>query len=301
MQEQTHLRATTEADLGAVRADSHLLEMARHPATERLSDAELSVLYALMVRGRTGTLPDGADRIPTEGIVEVATAAGLILPLADNAKRLGLHALADACAMERQRQRFIGRERYNTAREATSRIALETGRVPMALGSLAATCLVHQDPEDRLRDRMTLLVPHTDSATAKRLVADLAGVDIVSRALPGFGRRASEEALWLRAGAPRSGGWRLPAVEDLFLLECQDFARTRGTERLGILTDLLVMTWRPRLHWETVLHRADAWRTRAATHEAVETLRHSVGARIPLSFVSRLRPTLWDRVTAFAG
>lgn len=301
MQENRHLHATTDADSGAVRADSHLLAMARHPSTQSLSNDELSLLYALMVRGRTGTLPDGAERIAPDGIIELAAAAGLIIPLADNAKHLGLDAIADASAMERQRQRFIGRERYNTAREATSRIALETGRVPVALGSLAATCLVHQDPEDRLRDRVTLLVSGSDTATAKRLVSDLVGVDIVSRALPGFGRRASEEALWLRASAPRAGGWRLPAPEDLFLLECVDFARARGAERLGILTDLLVMTWRPRLHWETVLHRAAAWRTRAATHEAVETLRHSVGARIPLSFVSRLRPTLWDRVTALVG
>ncbi len=301
MQEHTHLRATTEAGSGAVRADSHLLEIARDPSTERLSNDELSVLYALMVRGRTGTLPDGAERIAPEGIVQIAAAAGLIVPLADNAKRLGLGALAGASAMERQRQRFIGRERYNTAREATSRIALQTGRVPVALGSLAATCMVHEAPEDRLRDQVTLLVPRADAAAARSVVRDLAGVDIVSRALPGFSRRFSEEALWLRAGAPRAGGWRLPAIEDLFLLECLDLARTRGAGRLGILSDLLVMTWRPRLHWETVLHRADAWRARAATREAIETLRHSVGARIPLSFVGRLRPTLWDRVTGLAG
>lgn len=301
MQEHTHLRATNDADHGAVRADSHLLEMARRTDTPQLSDTELSVLYALMVRGRAGTLPDGADQVEPDAIVDLAANAGLILPLHDNAKRLGLTRLADACATERQRQRFIGRERWNTAREATSRIALGTGRVPVALGSLAATCLIHQDPEDRLRGRVTLMVPQADLVAARAAVSDLAGVELTARALPGFGRRASDEALWMRASAPRSGGWRLPAVEDLFLLECIDLARAQSADRLGILTDLLVMTWRPRLHWETVLHRAEAWRTRAVTHDAVETLRHSVGARIPLSFVSRLRPSLWDRVTGLSG
>ncbi|MCB9730217.1 MAG: hypothetical protein H6746_17235 [Deltaproteobacteria bacterium] len=301
MLEQTHLPGSADAHTGAVRADSHLLELPRHGATQSLTDRELTLLYALMVRGRTGTLPDGAGRIDPAPLVELATAAGIVIPLADNARRLGMVALAEGCALERQRQRFIGRERWNTAREAASRIALETGRLPVALGALAATCHVHEDPADRLRHRITLLVPHADSAEARRLVSDLAGVEIVSRALPGIGRRSSEAAIWLRASPPRAGGWRLPAIEDLFLLECLDFSRSQSAERLGILSDLLMMTWRPRLHWETVLHRADAWRTRAATYDAIDALRHSVGARIPLTYVSRLRPTWWDRFSAAIG
>ncbi|MGM0578684.1 MAG: hypothetical protein ACQEXJ_23365 [Myxococcota bacterium] len=280
----------------AVRADAHLRRgptLARLPT---LTASQQRLLEALVVPDRVGPLPEYADRLDPKPLISAAVGAGLVSVLRSNATHVGLSRLVDASAHEAQRQTFVARERHLTARRAARTIARLTGEHPLALGALAATSSVYGPGTSRLRDRLVLTVAPRSVGTARRATADLRGVEIRARALPGRGRQASNDAIWLRSSRATPDGWRVPAAEDQLLLGSLDLARARGSGRLGILVDLLLLSTLPSLHWSTMAQRAGLWRVRPAAWDALREVTGTFGARIPKRPAERLRPRLVERV-----
>ncbi len=203
--------------------------------------------------------------------------------------------LADEARVAAQRQRFIGRERWNAARHAARRVTEVTGTTPLVLGGVAAVSLLYSGPESRLRRRIELLVPEPEAAAARLAVADIRGVRIVSRVLPGRRRAGSEEALWLRSSPITVDGWRVPTLEDLVLLSAMDLMVASGARRMAVLSDLRLALDDGHLHWETVVQRASVWRVRVAMHGALREMRDDLGVRVPERLLRRLRPGLIER------
>jgi len=278
----------------AARADGHLHRVpALQPA---LSPAQRQLADALVIPGRIGRLPEALNTPDYPDIVAAVAPTGLIRDLRDNARAIGLDALADACSSAADRQRFIGRERWNTAQTAAERIQRATGRPATALGSLAAMHLVYPNPASRLRGEIRFLVPGQHAAKARLAVADLQGVDVTAHVIPGSSPRAWDEAVRLRGSALVEEGWQLPTLEDAALLTIPVLETHQGARATSALADLVLLTGDPHFHWQTFVQRAGMWRLRAATHSALMTTRQRFGCHTPMSAMRRLEPSPWERI-----
>jgi len=288
------LALATHADGPAARADGHIH---RSPLLQpALSPTQRQVIDALIIPGRIGSLPEQGDAGGHAELVSAVAATGLARNLYRNARDAGLDPLADAATSAANRQRFIGRERWNTAKLAATRIHEATGRPPTALGSLAATHLVYGDPTQRLREELRFLVPASCAAKARLAVADLLGVDVTAHVFPGSSPRSWDEAVRLRGSALVEEGWQLPTLEDaalqtLWILETHAGARTTAA-----LVDFTLLTSDPHFHWGTFVQRSTMWRLRPAAWSALQAMRQRFGARIPPSALRRLEPSPWERI-----
>ncbi len=258
---------------------------------------ESALLRALIVPRRLGPLPDRAGDIDPQAVAEAAELTGLLLVVRENARRAGLSALLQTTESAAQRQRFIGRERWVTAQRAAQAIFAATGVAPMGVGPLAATYMIHEAPELRLRDELVFLVPEAAAPGVRlAIVGALRGVRVMGRALPGRARRSCEEALWLRASPRTDEGWHLPTMEDLALLTARELAVATGPKRLGLLVDLHMALDDPHFHWETFIQRAGVWRMRDAAWRALVDVETELAARVPQAVLRRLEPTVWEKV-----
>jgi hypothetical protein len=278
----------------AARADGHLHRVpALQPA---LSPAGHALVDALIIPGRVGPLPPNAAAVAEADIVNTVAAAGLVTTLRANAAEAGLESLSEACAAATTRQRFIGRERWHTARVAAERIQSATDRPPTALGSLAAMHLVYPTPASRLRGDILFLVPSQCAAKARLAVADLLGVDVTAHIIPGNSPRSWDEAVRLRGSALVEEGWQLPTLEDAALLTLPILETHQGPRAIAALADLVLLTRDPHFHWETFAQRAAMWRLRPAAWAALLSIRERFGCHTPASTLRRLEPTPWERI-----
>lgn len=285
----------------AARADGHLTRLTGPHLMPALPPAESALLRALLVPRRLGPLPARADAIDPTLVVAAAELTGLLLIVRDNALRAGLDRVAREASVAAQRQRFIGRERWNTAERAASAIFSATGIAPMALGALASTYMIHEGPEARLRDELVFLVPEPAAASVRLAVSALRGVRVSGRTLPGRARKACEDALWLRSTPRTDEGWHLPTMEDLALLTARDLSIATGPKRLGLMVDLHMALDDPHFHWETFIQRAGVWRVRDAAYRALKDLETDLKARVPQAVLRRLEPSVWEKVAGRLG
>lgn len=281
-------------DSQAARADDHL--RAGSALQPVLAPHEAQVVNALILPKRVGSLPSEADSADCHHIVQAVTGSGLIVGLRDNARRAGLGNLYRACVSLAERQRFIGRERWNVATEAAARILEATGRPPTALGALAATHLVYSDPSARLRGVIRFLVPGPSAAKARLAIASLRGVEITSHVIAGSSPRSWDEAVRLRGSALVDEGWQLPATEDAALLTLPVIASQRGARRTAALVDLTLLTRHPDFRWDIFAQRTGLWRLRPAAWGALEALKRRFACEAPESIMKRVEPTPWERL-----
>ena len=283
-----------QTDSPAVRADDHLhRDMTLQPV---LAAHEAQVVNALILPQRVGALPEEAEHADCNHILQAVTGSGLILGLRDNARRAGLADLYRACVSMAERQRFIGRERWNVAKEAARRIQEATGRPPTALGALAATHLVYASPASRLRDAIRFLVPRKSAAKARLAVASLRGVEVTSHIIPGSSPRSWDEAVRLRGSALVDEGWQLPAPEDAALLILPDIGSQRGARRTAALVDLILLTRHPDFRWDVFAQRTRLWRLRPAAWGALQALKRRFAHEVPEAVLKRIEPTPWERL-----
>ena len=283
-----------DSDSPAVRADGHLhRESLLQPV---LGGVEREIVNALVIPKRVGHLPEGAPGVDPQNIVQCISSSGLISVLRDNARRAGLIGLFRACRGVTEQQRFIARERWNTATLAAKRILDATGRPPTALGCLAATHLVYAKPAQRLRHIIRFLVPGPSAAKARLAVADLRGVEVTSHIIAGSSPRSWDEAVRLRGSALVDEGWQLPSPEDAALLTLPVFELQRGGKSTAALVDLALLSEHPDFHWETFAQRAGIWRLRPAAWRALHQLSRRFGLRIPQSIFKQVEPSPWERL-----
>ena len=283
-----------DTDGPAARANAHLHRVpALHAA---LSPKERAVVDALSIPDHRGDLPEDVDEVEPTNMVNTVAAAGLVTNFRDNARNAGLKRLAAACSAAAQRQRFIARERFHTARVAAGRILEATGRPPTALGGLAAMYLVYPDPASRLRGDIRFLVPSKWAAKARLAVADLLGVEVTSHVIPGSSSRSWDEAVRLRGSGLVEEGWQLPTPEDAALLTLPTLETHRGPRAIAALADMVLLTRHPHFHWETFAQRAAMWRLRSAAWHTMQTLGQRFGCHTPVATLGRLEPAPWERL-----
>lgn len=253
---------------------------------------------ALMVPA-PGELPDAPEEGDLEALATAAEIAGLAVGMRRNARELGLDRVASATARAAERLRFVSRERQNVARKAARRLTQVLGEAPVALGALASSALLYTRPEDRVSQRIELLVPRGRLAEAMGAVAKLRGVDVkcdlVRAGTPRTNRRAAE-GVSRRASLPTPEGWRLPAKEDLVLLHASELEVSSPMAAFGLLADLKVIVSERDFHWETVHQRANLWGIRGQLWRAALEIRDRLGAPVAPETLARLRPTAWSRV-----
>ena len=284
----------THAGDTAIRADEHLQTSPHSQAF--LEPDEVRVLNALVLPKRVGPLPKLAADHDYANIVQAVANSGLIVGLRDNARRAGLTRLYRACASLAERQRFIGRERWNTAKHAAKRIREATGSPPTALSALAATHLVYPDPASRLRAAVRFLVPASKAAEARLAIAGLRGVEVSAHVLPGGSSRSWDEAVRLRGSALVDEGWQLPTPEDAALLSLGENAHKRGLQRMASLVDLALSTRHRDVKWDVFAQRSALWRLQPTTFAALNALRKHFAFDIPESILKRVEPTPWERL-----
>jgi len=277
-----------------VRADDHLHSP---PLLQPVLDAhEAQLVNALIVPEHVGSLPTEAEEADCHHILQAVIGSGLIVGLRDNARRAGLSNLYRACVSLAERQRFIGRERWNVAKDAAHRIREATGRPPTAMGALAATHLVYPNPSARLRDVIRFLVPGPYAAKARLAVASLRGVEVTSHVISGSSPRSWDEAVRLRGSALVEEGWQLPTPEDAALLTLPDITSQRGARRTASLVDLTLLTRHPDFHWDVFAQRTGLWRLRPAAWGALQSLKRRFAFEVPDAILKRIEPTSWERL-----
>ncbi len=278
----------------ATRADGHLHQVpALQPA---LTPLERQFVDSLIVPYRVGSIPHDTDSLNFTHIVQAVAPTGLIRGLRKNAEHAALPDLVAAASPAAERQRFIGRERWNRACVASQKIQDATGRPPTALGSLAAMYLVYPDPAARLRNEVRFLVPAQCAAKARLAVADMLGVEVTAHVIPGSSPRSWDEAVRLRGSALVEEGWQLPTPEDAALLTLPTIETHRGPRGTAALVDLALLTNHPDFHWETFVQRAAMWRLRPVAWNALMELQARFDTKVPPTVLRRLEPSPWERL-----